>query len=975
MTIVYNEPCGETVEPTETETETESTGGGNANNPPAPPVPPPPEFLAPDNHISKVVLTADREINIIPRQYFLQPADIKKYFNSLAEDPANRQQRINLFPENVGSPNLANVRLLVDNLRLDTQAIWIWDQFFANESLLKDTIEDTYYFYGISESLYNTASPVKPKVIFSQTDMGPFMDLKSQFEIRSPTSEDGLGVALFSSYFGPGFVQDSKVFLDHTFAAKQPFFLDELNYLEASRFISVDIDTYSANYVEYSNDLKETDKTSLYRLYTQKKNPSDSGLSDLETFLGPQDFCKFEDKVQKFTCGAIAEMAEANKNMVGSFDHYVKITINTNQSSKLAEFFDEYNMDKYFLELYTSPQQMNFRLGPDVEDEALLGPTQPEQEESPEPPQSEQGNSSPFSRLSTGERIDTGGQLQEAGESLTGSATQSDQMLTLLGLPMQVAQIQDEDIVEKDENLRATFYENDRAEITTVEYLDGIVDFIEDIKNKDFDFFDRGIRKQDYPIPFEFGKLTESNTLRFTDTIRSQIFMSKFREQILTRDNIRNIEEILKGKKSYSQIIGYRVAKHEVIPSQNSLDANQPGKMIQEFLFADSNDVRTIDFIDTQVFPGKSYIYRIYSINFVIGSEYTYKQTDPGEIEIVGRNPRTDAPFYRYSSSYEATTLPSCRIIEAPFFEKEVFMADKPPIFPQVNFVPNQGVANKMNILLLQNTDEIEEVPVEVLETDSEHITNMINASRTTVKKDGTVLYGTDTLPEFFEVFRLSTPPENYKSFAEPELYRKLKATGKSVFFEDTDFEKNTDYYYMFRTIDKAGISNPTRVFRVKMVEYQSGIFMDLELYDFPTTEEQYSMDFTRALQICPAMTQKSLKVNPNLNVDSFEFFESAPDIEDIDIGNELDNPVWNNQYRMRITSKTSGRKININFKFKKNKKVLSKLKDPEPIQSPDNEEPCSEGQSLTPATSASTESAKGPSQVYTGPQEGEPFY
>ena len=877
----YTEPCDDIVNPTGVAGI--SGSGPNGNNPPPPPVPPPPEFLAPDNHISEVVLTADREINIIPRQYFLKPTDIKKFFISLTQDPANRQQRVDLFPENEDSPNLTNTKALVDNLRLENQATWVWDHFFANENLLKEVIENRYSHYGISLEVYEQAAALRPRVNFSETVINEnIMLLESEISVESITTDYRLGLAIFSQIYGENFVQENKPFLDHTFAAKQPFFLDELNYLEVSRFISVDVDTYSANYVEYPAGSREIDKTSLYRLYTQKKNPADSGLSDLETFLGPQEFCRFEDTIQKFTCGAVAEMSEANKNMVGSFDHYVKITINTNQSSRLAEFFDEYNMDKYFLELYT---MFTTPVGSGATD----------------------------------------GILRDAYESPEVEFRPA----------MQVAQILDEDIVEKDEDIRALFYANDRAEITTVKYLDGIINFIENIKSADYNFFHEGIRKQDYPIPFEFGKSTESNILRFTDTIRSQIFMSKFREQILTRDNIRSIEEIYEGKKSYSQIIGYRVAKHEVVDGQ-------PGRKIQEFLFADSNDVRTIEFIDTQVFPGKKYIYRIHSINFVIGSEYMYKQSSPGEVRIVDPNPQNeDADLYRYSAEYIGKVLPSCRIIEAPFFEKEVFMTDKPPIFPQVNFVPNQGVANKMNILLLQNTDEIEEVPVEVLETDVEHITNMINASRTTVKKDGTVLYGTDTLPEFFEVFRLSTPPENYKSFAEPELYKKLKATGKSVFFEDTDFEKNTDYYYMFRTIDNAGISNPTRIFRVKMVEYQSGIFMDLELYDFPTTEEQYSMDFTRALQICPAMTQRSLKVSPNLNVDSREFFESAPDIGDIDVGNELDNPVWNNQYRMRITSKTSGRKVNINFKFKSNKKILTKINEPDPIQNPENEEAC----------------------------------
>jgi len=906
--VRYTEPCDDIVNPTGV---AEDSGSGpNGNNPPPPPVPPPPEFLAPDNHISEVVLTADREINIIPRQYFLEPNDIRPFFISLAEDPANRQQRINLFPENEADPSLSSTRPLLDHLRLESQAIWNWQMpYLANESLLKEVISDTYSDYQISPEKYGEAIIHRPRVSFESPRIDPAMKLVCPIEFKSEPrrvlndlqSERQRLATFRSTYTEIKRVHEGKKFLDHTFAAKQPFFLDELNYLEASRFISVDVDTYSANYVEYPAGSRETDKTSLYRLYTQKKNPADSGLTDLETFLGPQEFCRFEDTIQKFTCGAIAEMSEANKNMVGSFDHYVKITINTNQSSRLAEFFDEYNMDKYFLELYTT----------------FTAP---------------------------------------GGSGATDGILQDTSRNGEVGFrpAMQVAQILDEDIVEKDEGIRATFYANDRAEITTVKYLDGIINFIERIKSADYNFFDKGIRKQDYPIPFEFGKSTESNILRFTDTIRSQIFMSKFKEQILTRDNIRSMEEIYEGKKSYSQIIGYRVAKHEVVDGQ-------PGRKIQEFLFADSNDVRTIDFIDTQVFPGKKYIYRIHSINFVIGSEYEY--------ETVNDDPTYIDYYNQVEFNTTAHVLPSCRIIEAPFFEKEVFMADKPPIFPQVNFVPNQGVANKMNILLLQNTDEIEEVPVEILETDSEHITNMINASRTTVKKDGTVLYGTDTLPEFFEVFRLSTPPENYKSFAEPELYKKLKATGKSVFFEDTDFEKNTNYYYMFRTIDNAGISNPTRIFRVKMVEYQSGIFMDLELYDFPTTEEQYSMDFTSALQICPAMTQKSLKVSQGINVDSREFFESAPDIGDIDIGNEPYNPVWDNQYRMRITSKTSGRKININFKFKKNKRVLTKLNDPEPIQSPNSEQTCA------PESTSSQDESKIVDSTDTGPQEGQDFY
>ena len=120
MTIVYNEPCGEEITSSSGEGNNNNNITGSGNNPPDPPVPPPPEFLAPDNHISKVVLTADREINIIPRQYFLKVTDVKKYFISFANAEQStalsaRDARYEYFPVNAENPSLANTTQQIDN--------------------------------------------------------------------------------------------------------------------------------------------------------------------------------------------------------------------------------------------------------------------------------------------------------------------------------------------------------------------------------------------------------------------------------------------------------------------------------------------------------------------------------------------------------------------------------------------------------------------------------------------------------------------------------------------------------------------------------------------------------------------------------------------------------------------------------------------------------------------------------------------
>ena len=445
--------------------------------------------------------------------------------------------------------------------------------------------------------------------------------------------------------------------------------------------------------------------------------------------------------------------------------------------------------------------------------------------------------------------------------------------------------------------------------------------YIEGVSNKTMkDYW--AIREREYPIPFENHDQRE--LLRFTDTIRSKMFAAKLKNY-LEPDKIRSWSDILSGEKAYSETIGYRVAKHEIADGKINL------KPIQEFYFMDSDEIETINFVDTQITTGKKYLYRIHSINFVVASLYQH--------EFYGYTERGDkySEERSYSTDLLTRTVPRYCIIEAPFFERVVSTESKPPVFPQVSFLPYQGIADKIRILIQSNFGQKFEKPMKILDSDQEIIDNMIEAQPH--DPEGKIMFENDSLPSSFQIMRLSGAPSSYSDFRWADYIKTIPADGRTLLYKEEDFEPNRNYYYTFREIDDRGISNPSEVFRVKMNSYENGIYMDIEAYEMqPREETTISMSFERALQIMPNLQQRSLRFPGKVDIDSREFALSAP--EEVSLGNNMKNSVWGRKFKARIKSKKSGRKIDINFSFLRNVEKRA----PEAVSSKSKQdEPCSD--------------------------------
>ena len=94
---------------------------------------------------------------------------------------------------------------------------------------------------------------------------------------------------------------------------------------------------------------------------------------------------------------------------------------------------------------------------------------------------------------------------------------------------------------------------------------------------------------------------------------------------------------------------------------------------------------------------------------------------------------------------------------------------------------------------------------------------------------------------------------------------------------------------------------------------------MDVEQYNIKIPEME-EICFREAFQIEPSAIQSSIDFSKIDSVGTPEFLSAAPNLQNIKLGNNNNNPVWGRKFKMRITSKSSGRSIDIIFKFKQDK-------------------------------------------------------
>lgn len=375
------------------------------------------------------------------------------------------------------------------------------------------------------------------------------------------------------------------------------------------------------------------------------------------------------------------------------------------------------------------------------------------------------------------------------------------------------------------------------------------------------------------------------------------IFLGKVKE-IISR-HLRNFADIAAGRVAYSENLFYRIEKRD----------SQTNELIQNFYLPNSNRVDILRFIDTQVKYNKKYTYRIYVYQMVLGNKYNYQ---------VGTVSDDTAQVYFINS-------PSIKLVEVLFHQFEGRIMDSPPVCPEIDMIPFRGVNNQILFNINSAVGEYRLEPILIESTDEAIIRQLREAQR--VSEREFLEFKSDDHAAAFEVFRITKKPRSYRDF-----------TGNRIALVKTDIDSitvqkataasfidnvvpNKKYYYIFRAIDNHGhISNPTVVYEVEIVDADGTIFPVIQTVEFETVQDKKSLfkTFKRLIKITPAFNQKIINEPKSGLIVEGQRIDSALDKQKVHLG-VADEQVWGKAFKVRLTSKRTGKKIDLNFQFTHN--------------------------------------------------------
>ena len=394
-------------------------------------------------------------------------------------------------------------------------------------------------------------------------------------------------------------------------------------------------------------------------------------------------------------------------------------------------------------------------------------------------------------------------------------------------------------------------------------------------------------RDDNSPFTFYFYKLLLLGKLR--TVIKNRLL--SFKDIVV--DNVDHAKEH----------VGFKVVKR--IEGRNT--------PIQTFYFLNRRGLE--DFIDTQIRFDRVYTYEVIAMYAVYGSNYTYE------------NVALDG----YTLSFDFANKPSVKIVEVPFATHILRVVEPPPLVPEITFYNEMTSKNKVKIRMEHQdgniVDEYLRAPMRPFGNNAVYIEKL----KQYFSSDQVLVTSGKTSDGVYEIYRLEEPPQSYRDF-EDALIATVQSgviysngtTSRNAMFTDV-IKHQKKYYYAFKVLTHRG--NPSELsptYVVEMYEDADETFLTFDLYQEPETEKfQNNHKMRKYMQIIPNFEHTI----PNEQF-LLENFPTALDaMSALKLGSEdLEEPVWaydrnlsdDKKYiKLRLESKNSGRKMDINVIFK----------------------------------------------------------
>jgi hypothetical protein len=270
---------------------------------------------------------------------------------------------------------------------------------------------------------------------------------------------------------------------------------------------------------------------------------------------------------------------------------------------------------------------------------------------------------------------------------------------------------------------------------------------------------------------------------------------------------------------------------------------------------------------------------------------------------------------------------PFIKIMQIPVYQEKIAVVDDPPLPPQPTFNIYHNVNNKLLITFDNQVGQRLEKPV-VLGGDDQNAMDKVrrkqdadytigeitfqNTSTELAKKS--ITFKSDDYAKEYQIFKLPYAPTNFNNITSENLRGVVDASTSASFVDN--ISPNTKNYYFFRTIDKHGHpSNPSIIYEIEIVSDEGFSYLLVDSYRMGDELQKgdYTKSFNRYLQIDPAFLQSLIDEDKT----NFKGKTSAYGV-DPQLG-ILPESIYNHKkFKVRVTSRASGRKLDFNVEYKK---------------------------------------------------------
>ena len=364
----------------------------------------------------------------------------------------------------------------------------------------------------------------------------------------------------------------------------------------------------------------------------------------------------------------------------------------------------------------------------------------------------------------------------------------------------------------------------------------------------------------------------------------------------------RSLKQIFQNKTCHSETLLYVIEKYRVEDNQ----------LVQKIFISPNinGDGPDLTYYDSQVKYNTKYRYDFKKVVLVFGNRYTYPD----------RNGFSAGLSQASVDIVDIQNTPSIKAILVPYTTDgiEVAIIDRPPVSPSISFYPVKGNDTNVKVLLNASTGDYMDRPVQILDADAQFYEEEyfgqtgVNKSFEDIRSENRkIQFKSDDPVNKYQLFRIGNMPTSYRDFnnnfveVDPEI-------GVVGYYQD-NILPNRKYYYCARSLDvHNNISNPTYIFEIEMVNNEGQVFLRQDIFTFEAAKPEVVKNGRRFIYIEPSFNQVALENPPdapaNVNV--------APENNILGIADQQES-CWNETFKIRVTSKKTGKKLDLNLTFK----------------------------------------------------------